>query len=94
MELPKPFAKAPEEAAKKVVSAHGPRGMCTKHTQPEQHPSNPRACLQAAPAKEAVKAASQQVAKPGKRRGPLPLWLAEILVILGISGLLYAVIRW
>ena len=50
-------------------------------------------CMQAPPAKEAVKAA-KEVARPGKRKGPLPLWLAEIFVIAGISGLLYAIIRW
>lgn len=49
--------------------------------------------LQAPPVKEAAKAA-KEVARPGKRKGPLPLWLAEIFVIAGISGLLYAVIRW
>lgn len=31
---------------------------------------------------------------PGKRKGPLPLWLAEILVILGLGGTLYATARW
>lgn len=33
-------------------------------------------------------------AKAGKRKGPLPLWLAELLVIFGLGGILYAVIRW
>ena len=32
--------------------------------------------------------------KPGKRKGPLPLWLAEIIVILGISSVLYATAKW
>ena len=32
--------------------------------------------------------------KPGKRKGPLPLWLAEIIVILGIGGVLFATAKW
>ncbi len=45
------------------------------------------------PVKQPVKAAAV-VSKPGKRKGPLPLWLAELLVIFGTVGTLYAVIRW
>ena len=49
--------------------------------------------MQELPVKSAA-AAVKEAAKPGKRKGPLPLWLAEIFVILGISGILYAITRW
>lgn len=49
--------------------------------------------LQEKAAKKPVKAAAI-ASKPGKRKGPLPLWLAELLVIFGIVGILYAVARW
>ena len=41
------------------------------------------------PARKAVEAV-----KPGKRRGPLPLWLVELVVIAAVPGLLYALLRW
>jgi hypothetical protein len=44
------------------------------------------AVKQAAPAPKPV--------KPGKRKGPLPLWLAEIIVILGLGGILFATAKW
>ena len=52
--------------------------------------------LQAAPAaavKEPARKAAEAV-KPGKRRGPLPLWLVELVVIAAVPGLLYALLRW
>ena len=49
--------------------------------------------MQELPTKSAT-AAVKEAAKPGKRKGPLPLWLAEIFVIAGLSGLLYALVKW
>ena len=49
--------------------------------------------MQVLPTKSAT-AAVKEAAKPGKRKGPLPLWLAEIFVIAGLSGLLYALVKW
>ncbi|EIE22643.1 hypothetical protein COCSUDRAFT_63785 [Coccomyxa subellipsoidea C-169] len=56
-------------------------------------PSRSEPAEKEAPAKKPVKAAAV-VSKPGKRQGPLPLWLAELLVIFGLAGILYSVVRW
>ena len=42
--------------------------------------------MQELPTKSAA-AAVKEAAKLGKRKGPLPLWLAEIFVIGGLSGM-------
>ncbi len=36
----------------------------------------------------------QEVAKPGKRKGPLPLWLAEVLLLASFGGLGFAVVKY
>eukprot|EP00879_Flechtneria_rotunda_P033838 GHRR01037656.1.p3 GENE.GHRR01037656.1~~GHRR01037656.1.p3 ORF type:complete len:139 (-),score=64.80 GHRR01037656.1:145-561(-) len=44
---------------------------------------------------EAKKEATQSAAaKPGKRRGPLPLWFAEILVLFAYAGIGLAVTKY
>ena len=43
--------------------------------------------------KEPARKAAEAV-KPGKRRGPLPLWLVELVVIAAVPGLLYALLRY
>ena len=47
----------------------------------------------AAALNEPARKAAEAV-KPGKRRGPLPLWLVELVVIAAVPGLLYALLRW
>ena len=52
------------------------------------------ALKQPAPQAPAPAKPTQAVTKPGKRRGPLPLWLVEMVVIAAVPGLLYALLRW
>jgi len=59
----------------------------------EQPAERPRPS--AAPAaKPAGVAQPVEAGRPGKRRGPLPLWLVELVVIAAVPGLLYALLRW
>jgi hypothetical protein len=41
-----------------------------------------------------VEAKKAEPAKPGKRRGPLPLWFAEILMLGAYAGLFLAVTKY
>jgi hypothetical protein len=43
---------------------------------------------------EAKKAEAKKAEKPGKRRGPLPLWFAEILMLGAYAGLFLAVTKY
>ncbi len=59
----------------------------------EQPAERPRPAAPPA-AKPAGVAQPAEAGRPGKRRGPLPLWLVELVVIAAVPGLLYALLRW
>jgi hypothetical protein len=71
-------APAPAPAPKPVLPPPAPA--------PKKAPAVKEAPKKAAPAAAAT--------KPGKRRGPLPLWLAEVLVLAAYVGGFLAVTRY
>lgn len=89
-----PKAAAPEAPAPAPAPTPFKAPAAPKPKAPEPVKKAEPVKAKAEPVKKAEPAKKVEATKPGKRRGPLPLWFAEILMLGAYAGLFLAITKY